>query len=279
MLQKTVIGVFLTTTALSVTAGPTVVHFDAIETEITLENTGSTPDTLFLSNYLTDFGGGSMSGYLYTTATLSTHNPWEAPFETNSVAIEAGSLLNDSTGWAMPFDWNSGESITAWLAWVQQPNECANRSTIVFFDGDPSTSEQNSLATGVYYTGFRWIGDDGATRYGWIAYDFERMPYSGVRYEDKWDGCEYMFYDDLKEPIFRFIAVGWETEPDIAITAGGGLCPGDFNFDSQVDFFDISAFLSAFASQSSSADLNGDGNYNFFDVSEFLTLMNQSCSF
>jgi len=277
MRSEILIGFALTSLALSAAAEPTVAQFNTTEVELVLGGTGATPDQLLLSYYLSDHGGGSRSGYLYTTATLSTHNPWEAPFEIDNVAITNGSILNDSTGWAFPFDWNSGESLTAWLAWAQDPNECANRSTIVFFDGDPSTSEQNSIPTGVYYTGFRWIGDDEATRYGWIAYSFERMPYSGTRWEDKWSGCEYMFYDELKEPIFRFIAAGWETEPDTAITVGGGMCRGDFNFDATVDFFDVSDFVQAWADQDQSADINLDGSINFFDISDFLTRYQEEC--
>lgn len=45
----------------------------------------------------------------------------------------------------------------------------------------------------------------------------------------------------------------------------------------QFDFFDVSAFLSAFAAQNPSADINNDGEYNFFDVSDFLTLFSAGC--
>lgn len=44
-----------------------------------------------------------------------------------------------------------------------------------------------------------------------------------------------------------------------------------------LNFFDVSAFLSAYTSMSSSADINGDGELTFFDVSLFLTTFNQGC--
>jgi subtilisin family serine protease len=45
----------------------------------------------------------------------------------------------------------------------------------------------------------------------------------------------------------------------------------------ELNFFDVSAFLSAYNAQDSSADINGDGVFNFFDVSEFLTQFSAGC--
>lgn len=45
----------------------------------------------------------------------------------------------------------------------------------------------------------------------------------------------------------------------------------------ELNFFDVSAFLSAFNAGDSSADFNGDGNFDFFDVSSFLTQFNAGC--
>jgi len=46
---------------------------------------------------------------------------------------------------------------------------------------------------------------------------------------------------------------------------------------SELNFFDVSAFLSAYSTQDSAADINSDGEFNFFDVSGFLTLYNAGC--
>ena len=45
----------------------------------------------------------------------------------------------------------------------------------------------------------------------------------------------------------------------------------------QLNFFDISAFLSAFNAGDSAADINGDGSFNFFDISEYLTIFGAGC--
>jgi len=51
----------------------------------------------------------------------------------------------------------------------------------------------------------------------------------------------------------------------------------DYTGDGVRNFFDVSAFLSLLADQSSDADLNGDGNYNFFDISVFLEAFTTQC--
>ncbi|MBO6513576.1 MAG: hypothetical protein JJ974_06405, partial [Phycisphaerales bacterium] len=48
-------------------------------------------------------------------------------------------------------------------------------------------------------------------------------------------------------------------------------CPADINIDGVLDFFDISAFLTAYAMSDPIADFSGDGNFDFFDISAFLT--------
>jgi subtilisin family serine protease len=45
----------------------------------------------------------------------------------------------------------------------------------------------------------------------------------------------------------------------------------------ELNFFDVSAFLSAFSANDPAGDLNNDGAFNFFDVSEFLTVFNGGC--
>lgn len=55
------------------------------------------------------------------------------------------------------------------------------------------------------------------------------------------------------------------------------LCAPDMNSDDVLDFFDISAFLSAFGSANPAADFNDDGQLDFFDVSAFIAAFNAGC--
>jgi len=54
-------------------------------------------------------------------------------------------------------------------------------------------------------------------------------------------------------------------------------CPADLNEDGVLNFFDVSAFLTAFAAADPIADFTGDGMFNFFDVSAFLSAFGVGC--
>jgi Right handed beta helix region len=55
------------------------------------------------------------------------------------------------------------------------------------------------------------------------------------------------------------------------------LCLADLTGDGLLNFFDVSAFLAAFASGDPIADFTGDGGLNFFDVSAFLSAFAAGC--
>ena len=58
---------------------------------------------------------------------------------------------------------------------------------------------------------------------------------------------------------------------------GTSLCTADLTGDGVLNFFDVSAFLSAFGAQNPSADFAADGRFDFFDVSAFLQLFSAGC--
>ncbi|MFG0247088.1 MAG: GC-type dockerin domain-anchored protein [Phycisphaerales bacterium JB052] len=56
-------------------------------------------------------------------------------------------------------------------------------------------------------------------------------------------------------------------------------CPSDYAAPiCELNFFDVSAFLSLYNNADPMADLNGDGDYNFFDVSMFLSEYAAGCN-
>lgn len=54
-------------------------------------------------------------------------------------------------------------------------------------------------------------------------------------------------------------------------------CPADFTGDGILNFFDVSAFLQAFAAQDPAADFTNDGNFDFFDIGQFIGLFGAGC--
>ncbi len=57
----------------------------------------------------------------------------------------------------------------------------------------------------------------------------------------------------------------------------GSVCPADLTGDGTLDFFDISAFLTAFGNNDPIADFSGDGAFDFFDISAFLGAFSSGC--
>jgi len=54
-------------------------------------------------------------------------------------------------------------------------------------------------------------------------------------------------------------------------------CPADLTGDGTLDFFDISAFLTAFSANDPAADFTSDGIFDFFDISAFLQAFTAGC--
>lgn len=54
-------------------------------------------------------------------------------------------------------------------------------------------------------------------------------------------------------------------------------CQADLTGEGTLDFFDISAFLSAFEGSDPVADFTGDGSFDFFDISAFLSAYAEGC--
>ncbi len=61
------------------------------------------------------------------------------------------------------------------------------------------------------------------------------------------------------------------------ITKGPQPCRVDLDQNDTLNFFDISAFITAFNKNEPVADFNIDGRYNFFDISQFLSLYAKGC--
>jgi hypothetical protein len=63
----------------------------------------------------------------------------------------------------------------------------------------------------------------------------------------------------------------------VASLTSSGSCPADLTGDGTLDFFDVSAFLSAYNAMNPIADFTDDGVFDFFDVSAFLSAYNAGC--
>lgn len=106
----------------------------------------------------------------------------------------------------------------------------------------------------------------GSTIENWLRFPEENHGLR-IRFEDEsYNGTP----NGVRGDSFRSREVAGELPASVTVLVCEP-CEGDFDFNRQVDFFDVSAFLVYYQTGADLADLNGDGMINFFDVSEMLT--------
>ena len=96
------------------------------------------------------------------------------------------------------------------------------------------------------------------------------------------DGDRFWYESYLPQPMVQMVEsqtlariikrnteIGDELQDNVFLASEP--CPGDYNNDGTVDFFDISSFMNGFSNQDARADFNAhDGVFDFFDVSSFI---------
>ena len=86
---------------------------------------------------------------------------------------------------------------------------------------------------------------------------------------DRYSSCS------ISEIVGHVLSPGFDTLS--CLTPPASPCLADLTGEGVLDFFDVSAFLQAFANQDSIADLTGEGIFDFFDVSAFLQAFAAGC--
>jgi hypothetical protein len=62
-----------------------------------------------------------------------------------------------------------------------------------------------------------------------------------------------------------------------AVVPSGAVCAADLTGEGDLNFLDVSAFLTALSEMDPVADFAADGNFNFLDVSAFLQAFAAGC--
>ncbi|MEZ6165389.1 MAG: GC-type dockerin domain-anchored protein [Phycisphaerales bacterium] len=142
---------------------------------------------------------------------------------------------------------------------------------------DPSGDLYRGAGTSVLETRHNWSSPNTD---GWAIGPLQGSWSVDISFADGFTGepeidglTSWTFFDRLGASI----ALPLELDRRVRITATCGCGPADLNTDGAVNFFDVSAFLSAYNAQDPIADFNGDGMLNFFDVSAFLSAFGAGC--
>lgn len=184
--------------------------------------------------------------------------------------VEGNSDVDDGTTTltSPALDASAGNTTLSFAMWY---NNAGNSAV------DDSMTIQASNNNGNSWTTILDLGPgDPGTGGGWVNYEFDldtifASPSSQVRVRfnvaDVGEGSIVEAgVDDirLEQRSCEDVAAGC-SDADLAEPFG------------TLNFFDVSAFLSAYNSNDASADLNNDGSFDFFDVSAFLSTYNAGC--
>ncbi len=126
--------------------------------------------------------------------------------------------------------------------------------------------------------GTDWAPVEGASGISWSTTPFASNPNANaIRWGTTYN---YSFVTDAA-PEMGDVTLGMWRDPGVTVSAEvvvpSSSCEADLTGDGDLNFFDISAFLNAFAAEDSIADFTDDGLFNFFDVSAFLNAFNAGC--
>ena len=100
-----------------------------------------------------------------------------------------------------------------------------------------------------------WLDDD-ASNHGWLMLNDEKVT-SAKRFNTR---------NDPNSSLRPVLTVVYSMD-----------CAADLTGDGVLDFFDVQAFLNAFAAQDPVADFTDDGVFDFFDVQAFLQAFAAGC--
>ena len=132
------------------------------------------------------------------------------------------------------------------------------------FDFSPSANTTVNLPGGYQWSSAQMVADvqgwldDDATNHGWLVLGDEKVA-SAKRFDSR----------ENPTPSRRPVLTVTYTE--------AAVCEADLTNDGVLDFFDVQAFLQAFANQDPVADFTNDGIFDFFDVQAFLQAFAAGC--
>ena len=186
--------------------------------------------------------------------------------------VAVGAIADDDNGFnsgsAYLFDASTGAQIFKLLPSDGEANESFGRSIAI---------DNGIVAIGM-------SRDDDSGDLSGSAYLFNASTGRQIAKVLPSDGMEYDNFGYSISIDNGDIVVGAPGDDDSGSNSGSAyvftvsaLCVADLTGEGILDFFDISAFLSAFASNDPIADFTGEGIFDFFDVSAFLSAFSAGC--
>lgn len=155
--------------------------------------------------------------------------------------------------------------------------EFTGATPIFMFKDDPTGDSYAGGGTSILRARQNWTAPNTD---GWAMGPLSESWTAQVQFKDTFSGTPTI--DGLVEWYFHSsdgttYELPLEEDRIVLIESICTQCPADLNNDGSLDFFDISAFLTAYSNQDPIADFSGDGLFDFFDISAFLTAYSLGC--
>ena len=124
-----------------------------------------------------------------------------------------------------------------------------------------------------------WAPIEGATGIVWNTQtEAENIWANAIRW-----GTMYNYWFETDSPpttgdtTIGLFKAGGDLTVSAIIPSAATTCAADLTGEGDLNFLDVSAFLTAFGNQDPIADFTGEGDFNFLDVSVFLTAFGKGC--
>jgi hypothetical protein len=204
----------------------------------------------------TSISGGNRDVDLYFTRSINGGSTWSTP-----------AIIPDTDGGN-----TNADQFFSWL-------ECDRSGNIhmIWNDGRNTVQADASTNTNAFFDTYYGISrDEGAT---WTQRRLTPVSWNanndGLNRTQQFIG-DYLGVAQAGDRIYPCYIDTTPGDPNVftnVITS----CPGDFNHDGQVDFFDYLDFVAAFNAEDRSADFNGDAQVDFFDYLDFVQAFGIPC--
>lgn len=261
---------------------------------------------------LTASDGESSDAFGWSVGISGTTAIVGAPFESNEVGINAGSAylfdlsnLNDInetklTATVRSFEFGRAVAISGTNAIVSGTANTGSGLAYLFDFSDLNDIKETMLTAtdGAASDKFgdsvsisattaivgAWKHDDAGTDSG-SAYLYDFSNWDDVK-ETKLvasDAAERDYFGRSVGISGTTAIAGARTHDGVGDNSGASyvfefpVCAADLNDDGTLDFYDLSAFLTAFNNQDPAADFNSDGTYDFYDISTFVVSFQRGC--
>ncbi|MBO6513538.1 MAG: hypothetical protein JJ974_06205 [Phycisphaerales bacterium] len=194
----------------------------------------------------------------------------------NFSSVESIEVLTSDDAWAAGYDYDIDRQVTMPLILHWDGNTWSNIPVPIFEHSAELRAITARSSDDIYASGTKTFGDGypHALILHWDGNEWTEVPESNLTDYGTWFRAMATVEGELW-------SAGQSNDLSPGITQRqeecSSECMPDLNRDGVLDFFDVSAFLTAYSAREQIADITSSGTWDFFDVSAFLGAFATGC--